>query len=73
MTSPIQQTAVLAERGGSTIAAGGGMMMWLSENHDAIAALGVIVGSVMAVAGFIVHWLYLHRGSKERRRRRDDA
>lgn len=64
MSGPVQ-VAQSAERLGSATAAGGGMWIWLAENHEAIAALGVIIGAVVAVAGFGVHWWYLHRNSKK--------
>jgi membrane protein DedA with SNARE-associated domain len=66
------QVAQAAERGGSTVAVGGGMWIWLAQNQEAIAALCAIVGLAVAVAGFAVHWWYLHRDSKQKRNRRKD-
>ena len=68
MTPPaVQQIAVSAERIGATVAAGGGMWIWLAENQQAIAALGILIGIVLGVAGFAVNWWYLHRNSKKGR------
>lgn len=60
----MQQAAQFAQKGGSTVAAGGGVWLWLAENQQAIAALGVLVGIVVAIAGLIVNWVYLHKKSK---------
>lgn len=59
-----QQVAQAAERGGATVAAGGGIWLWLAENQQAIAALGVLIGIALGVAGFIVNWIYLHKKHK---------
>lgn len=73
MSGPMtQQLAITAERGGSALAAGGGMWLWLAEHQQAIGALCALGGLAIALAGFIVHWAYLHRGSKEKRRRKSD-
>lgn len=66
------QVAQSLERAGAATATTGGLWMWLGENHDAIAALGVLVGAAVGVAGLILHWWYLHRHSKRRDRRRED-
>lgn len=58
------QLAQVAQKGGATVAAGGGVWIWLAENQQAIAALGVLVGIAVAVAGLIVNWIYLHKRSK---------
>jgi len=69
----MEQTAIVAERGGSAVAMTGGLMGTLTQYHDAIATLCTIGGLVVAIAGFIVHWWYLHRGnSRKHGRRRDD-
>ena len=59
-----QQVAQAAEKTGAAVAAGGGFWLWLAENQQAIAALGVLVGIAVAVAGFIVNWVYQHKRSK---------
>lgn len=64
MSAPVQQFAQMAQKGGATVAAGGGVWIWLAENQQAIAALGVLIGIVLGVAGFIVNWVYQHRRSK---------
>ena len=60
-----QQAAQVAQKGGSAVATGGGVWLWLAENQQAIAALGVLVGIVVAIAGFAVNWHYQHKRSKE--------
>lgn len=59
-----QQVAQIAQKAGATVSAGGGVWLWLAENQQAIAALGVIVGIVVAIAGFAVNWIYQHKRSK---------
>ena len=59
-----QQVAQIAQKGGATVSAGGGIWLWLAENQQAIATLGVIVGIVIGVAGFGVNWWYQHKRSK---------
>jgi hypothetical protein len=60
----VQQAAQVAHKGGVAAATGGGLWLWLAENQQAIAALGVVVGIVLGVAGFAVNWWYLHRKGK---------
>ncbi len=59
-----QQAAQFAHKGGTTIAAGGGIWVWLAENQQPIATLGIIVGILLGVAGFVVNWVYQHKRSK---------
>lgn len=59
-----QQAAQFAQKGGATVSAGGGAWLWLAENQQAIATLGVLIGIVIAVAGFAVNWWYQHKRSK---------
>ena len=59
-----QQAAQVAQKTGATVAAGGGVWIWLAENQQAIAALGVMVGAAVAIVGLIVNWVYLHKKSK---------
>lgn len=68
----MEQTAIVAERGGSAIAMTGGLMGTLTEYHDAIATLCTMGGLVVAIAGFIVHWWYLHRGNRKKFGRRHE-
>lgn len=73
MSTPLmQQVAVTAERGGGVLVASGGVWLWLAEHQQAIGALCALGGLVVALAGFFVHWAYLHRGSKEKKRRGDE-
>lgn len=67
-----QQFAVGAERAGAATAAGGGMWLWLAENQQAIATLGVLVGIAVGLVGLAVNWYYLHRDDKRRNRRSGD-
>lgn len=62
----VQQGAQIAQKGGAMTATGSGFWIFLAENHQAIATLGVIVGIVLGVAGFAVNWWYLHRNSRKR-------
>ena len=65
MSAPvIQQIAQTTNKAGATLAAGGGVWIWLAENQQAIATLGVLIGIVLGVAGFIVNWVYQHKRSK---------
>ena len=64
---PAQQIAQTAQKGGAAVSAGGGVWLWLAENQQAIAALGVLVGIVIAVAGFAVNGWYQHQRSKKGR------
>ena len=59
-----QQVAQIAQKGGATVSAGGGVWLWLAENQQAIAALGVIAGVVIGLAGFAVNVYYQHKRSK---------
>lgn len=59
-----QQVAQVAQKSGATVAAGGGVWIWLAENQQAIATLGVMIGAAVAVIGLGVNWYYLHKKSK---------
>lgn len=61
MSDGAQQLAVIAERGGAALAATSSVWAWLAENHNAIAAACAMGSLAVAVAGFCVHWWYLHR------------
>lgn len=52
--------------GSGTAVGGGSWLLWLAENHHAIASLGVIVGSACAVLGLLVTIYYKHKASKRR-------
>lgn len=60
----VPQFAQAAEKSGAAVAAGGGIWLWLAENQQAIAALGVLVGVAVGVLGLLVNWYYLHKKSK---------
>lgn len=61
-----QQIAQKVQYAGAGIATGsGGVAPVLAENYQAIAALGVIVGIVVGIAGLLINWYYLHKKSKE--------
>lgn len=59
-----QSAAQVAQKAGATVSAGGGVWLWLAENQQAVATLGVLVGIVVAVAGFFVNLYYQHKRSK---------
>lgn len=59
-----QQVAQVAEKGGATVATTSGFWIFLAENHQAIAALGVLVGIAVGIFGLAVNWWYLHQKSK---------
>jgi hypothetical protein len=48
------------------MATGSGAWLWLAENHQAVATVGVLIGIALGVAGFAVNWWYLHRNSKRK-------
>lgn len=59
-----QKTIAGMQYGGSTVAAGGGLMAFLNENAQAIGAIVGLGGLCVAVAGFGVGWLYKHKHYK---------
>ena len=59
-----QEVAQFAQKAGATVSTGGGVWLWLAENQQAIAAVGVLVGIAVALAGFAVNWHYQHKRSK---------
>lgn len=59
-----QQIAQIAQKAGTGGAVGFGLWAWLAENAQAIGVLCAMIGAAVAVAGFIVNWVYQHKRSK---------
>ena len=66
------QAAQAAKNTGAAVATGGGIWLWLAENQQAIATLGVLFGIVVGALGLGINWYYLHRDSRRRDRRDTD-
>lgn len=49
-----QQAAGIAQKAGAITATGSGLVGWLTDYADAIAAGGVIIGIMLGLAGFAV-------------------
>ena len=59
-----QYIAQGAQKAGATVSAGGGVWLWLADNQQAIAALGVLVGIAVGLIGLAVNVYYQHKRSK---------
>lgn len=63
---PMEQIAKSAEQGGASVAvASWGVIHWLNENHQAVAALCAIAGLGIALAGFLVNLHYKRKRERE--------
>lgn len=59
-----QGAAQFAQKGGATLSAGGGVWLWLAENQQSIAALGVLAGILIGLIGLAVNIYFQHKRSK---------
>jgi hypothetical protein len=65
----IHKTINTMQYGGSGVAGLGGVLSFLNEHAAAIGAIVGLGGLVVAIAGFVLGWIYKHKHYKLEERR----